>query len=100
MDKKEILEKAQEEKKDEMETAVRDRSAVYMAVAMAFAAGFFVCVREEGAPIMDLTAIVCFSTSVSSFYRFFKLKSPSYLITGIIMAALTVFSTIRFFMGH
>ena len=45
MKKEEILEKARAEKKDEMKNAVRDRSAVWMALAMAIAAGFFVCMR-------------------------------------------------------
>ena len=47
MKKEEILEKARSEKKDEMEKAVRDRSAVWMAIAMVIAAGFFVSMRKE-----------------------------------------------------
>lgn len=100
MKKNEILEKARAEKSDEMEKVVRDRSAVWMALAMAIAAGFFVCMRDKDAPIMDLTATVCFSTSVCCFYRFAQLKSVYYLIMGIVLAAMTVFATIRFFQGH
>lgn len=100
MKKEEILKKAQAEKSDEMEKVVRDRSAVWMALAMVIAAGFFICMREENAPIMDLTATVCFSTTVCCIYRFVRLKSVHYLIMGLVFAALTVFSTVRFFQGH
>ena len=57
MKKEEILEKARSEKKDEMENAVRDRSAVWMALAMVVAAGFFVTMRGEDEPVMDLAAL-------------------------------------------
>ncbi|MDE6732480.1 MAG: hypothetical protein K2J77_06350 [Oscillospiraceae bacterium] len=100
MKKEDILKKAQEESSDEMETFVRDRSAVWMALAMAIAAGFFVCMRGKDAPIMDLTATVCFSTAVCCIYRFFRLKKPYYLIMGLVLAAMTVFATVRFFQGH
>ena len=100
MKKEEILEKARAEKSDEMENAVRDRSALWMAVAMVAAAVFFVCMRGKDEPIMDLAAIVGFSGMVCCGYRFFKLKKPVYLISGLILAGITVFSTIRFFMGH
>lgn len=100
MKKEEILKKAQEEKTDEMETAVRDRSAVWMAIAMTIAAGFFICMREEGAPIMDLTATVCFSTAVCCIYRFFRLKKVWHLVNGLMFMALAIFATVRFFQGH
>lgn len=100
MKKEEILEMARSEKKDEMENAVRDRSAVWMAIAMVIAAGFFVCMREEGEPIMDLTATVCFSVAVCCIYRFIRLKQVSWLIMGIVLAGMTVFATVRFFMGY
>lgn len=100
MKKEDILKKAQEEKTDEMENSVRDRSAVWMTIAMTIAAGFFVCMREENAPIMDLTATVSFSTAVCCIYRFFRLKQIHYLIMGLVLAAITVFAAIRFFQGH
>ncbi len=100
MKKDEILKKARAEQSDEMELAVRDRSAVWMAIAMAIAAGFFVCMRGEDEPISDLGATVCFSTAVCMIYRFIRLKKPYYLITGIVLAAATVFLTVRFFQGH
>lgn len=100
MKKEDVLKKAQAEKSDEMEKVVRDRSAVWMALAMVIAAGFFVCMRNENAPIMDLAATVCFSTAVCCIYRFIRLKSVYYLILGIVLAVMTVFATIRFFQGH
>lgn len=100
MKKEDVLKKARAEKSDEMEKVVRDRSAVWMALAMVIAAGFFVCMRDENAPIMDLAATVCFSTAVCCFYRFVRLKSVSYLIMGILLTAMTVFATVRFFQGH
>lgn len=100
MKKEDILKKAREEKSDEMENSVRDRSAVWMTLAMAIAAGFFVCMRGEDAPIMDLTATVSFSTAVCCIYRFFRLKQIHYLIMGIVLTAMTVFAAIRFFQGY
>ncbi|MCM1165712.1 MAG: DUF6442 family protein [Lachnospiraceae bacterium] len=100
MKKEEILEKAKAEKQDEMEYAVRDRSAVWMVIAMTVAAGFFVCMRGEGAPISDLGATVCFATAVCCYYRFFKLKRILYLVMALMLTAATVFMTIRFFQGH
>lgn len=100
MKKEEILEKARKEKTDEREKFVNDRSAVWMAVAMALASAFFVCVRGEDAPMSDLAAICCFSASVCFVYRFVRLKQVYYLIMALVMAALTVVSTIRFFQGH
>lgn len=71
-----------------------------MALAMVIASGFFVCMRDKDAPIMDLAATVCFSTSVCCIYRFFRLKQVHYLIMGPVLAAMTVFATIWFFQGH
>ncbi|MDE7230249.1 MAG: hypothetical protein K2N56_07195 [Oscillospiraceae bacterium] len=100
MKKDEILKKARAEQSDEMELAVRDRSAVWMAIAMVIVAGFFVCMRGEDEPIADLGATVCFSTAVCMIYRFIRLKKLYYLIMGIVLAAATVFLTVRFFQGH
>lgn len=100
MKKDEILAKARSEKTDEMEKFVRDRSAVWMGLAMVAAAAFFVCMRDENAPIMDLAATVSFSTSVCCIYRFVRLKQMRYLVLGIILAGMAVFATIRFFQGH
>lgn len=100
MKKEDVLKKAREEKTDEMEKSVNDRSAVWMTLAMTIAAGFFVCMRDEDAPIMDLTATVCFSTAVCCVYRFFRLKQIHYLIMGIVLAAMTIFATVRFFQGY
>lgn len=100
MKKEDILAKAREEKKDEMEDAVRDRSAVWMAIAMVIAAGFFVCVRDEGEPIMDLAATVGFSMTVCCIYRAVKLKKLKWVMIGILCAAVTVFAAVRYFMGY
>lgn len=100
MKKEDILEKARAEKKDEMENAVRDRSAVWMVLAMVVAAGFFACMRSEGEPIMDLAATVCFSTAVCCIYRFIRLKQIHWLIMGLVLTGMTVFATVRFLMGH
>lgn len=100
MNKDDVLKKAQAQKSDEMEKVVRDRSAVWMTLAMVIAAGFFVCMREENAPIMDLTATVCFSTTVCCIYRLFRLKQVYYLILGLVLAVMTVFAAVRFFQGH
>lgn len=100
MKKEDVLKKAQEESSDEMEKFVRDRSAVWMVLAMVISSGFFVCMRSEDEPIMDLAAIDCFSSAVCSIYRFFRLKQPFYLIIGLVLAAMTIFATVRYFQGH
>ena len=49
---------------------------------------------------MDLTATVCFSVAVCCIYRFIRLKQVGWLIMGIVLAGMTVFATVRFFMGY
>ncbi len=101
MNKEEILKKAQKEGNDEMEVQAKDKSIRWTYIAMVIAAAVFSFIRgERGYPIMDLTATVSISVCVGQFYRFVKSKDKSFLIIAIVMVGVSVFSTIRFFMGH
>lgn len=101
MDKEDILRKAQEEKTDEMEIQVRDKSMKWTYVSMVIAAGIFSFIRDmQGYPMMDLSATVALSVAVGNFYRYMKCKDKSNLIIAIVMLVVFVFSTIRFIMGH
>lgn len=101
MNREDILKKAQAEKKDERELQIRDKSMIFSYVAMVIAAGLFSVIRsEQGLPMMDLTATVSFSVSANFVYRFVKTKEKSYLFLSVVMIAVGIVSTIRFFMGH
>ncbi len=101
MDKKEILEKAQEEKKDEMETFITDKSMRWTYVTMVLSAGIFTIIRSlQDLPIMDLSATVLFSVSAGYLYRYTKTKEKFNLIFGIAMALMGIFAAVRFFLGH
>lgn len=101
MNREEILKKAQEEKLDEMELQIKDRSMLWSYVAMVISAAIFSFIRsEQGLPMMDLTATVSFAVSVNHIYRFIKTKEGSYLFIAIITICIAIFATIRFLMGH
>lgn len=101
MDKEDVLRKAQEEKNDEMEIQIRDKSMKWTYVSMVIAAAIFSFIRDmQGYPMMDLTATVSISAAVGNFYRYVKGKDKSNLLIAIVMSVIFVFSTIRFIMGH
>lgn len=101
MNKEEILKKAREEKHDEMEQQVKDKSMLFSYVVMVIMAAVFSYIRsEQGLPIMDLTAVVAFSCSANFVYRFAKIKEKSYLILAVVMVSVGIFATVRFLMGH
>ena len=101
MDKSEILKKAQNERIDEMEIQIRDRSMKWTYVIMVIAAAVFSFIRaEQGLPMMDLFATVCFSVCAGQAYRFVKSKEKSCLMMAIITLIVAAAATIRFLMGH
>lgn len=101
MDKEEILRKAQSEKEDERERQVKDRSMMWSYVAMVIAAAVFSFIRsEQGLPMMDLTATVCFSVSANYIYRYVKIRETQYLLIGLLMLCVAIFAAVRFMMGH
>lgn len=101
MDRDEILKKAQSEQNDEMRLQVQDKSMKWTYIAMVAAAAIFAYIRsEQGMPMMDLCATVCFSVFVGQFYRFLKIKEKNYLLLAVITLLLAIFSTVRFVMGH
>lgn len=101
MNREEVLKKAQREKEDEREIQVKDKSMLWAYVAMVLAAAVFSFIRsEQGLPMMDLTATVCFSVSANHIYRFVKIRERQYFFTGLLMLCLAIFATVRFMMGH
>ena len=101
MEREEILKRAQKEGNDEMEIQIKDKSIKYTYIAMVLVAAVFSCIREQqGLPIMDLCATVCFSVSVGQGYRFIKWKNKHALIMAILTLAVGICATVRFMMGH
>lgn len=101
MDKNEILRRAQEEKNDEMEIQIRDKSIKWTYIAMVAAVAIFSFIRsEQGLPMMDLCATMCFSVCVGQAYRYIKGKSRDALIMAVITLGIAIMATVRFAMGH
>ncbi|MCI8281267.1 MAG: hypothetical protein HFI76_06145 [Lachnospiraceae bacterium] len=101
MNKEEILSAAQKEGTDEREVQIKDKSIKWTYLSMVIAAAIFSFLREnQGYPIMDLTATVSFSVCIGQFYRYIKGKDKLSLLLAVIMLAVAIFATIRFFMGH
>lgn len=101
MNKEEILKQAQNEKQDEMEIQVIEKSMKWSLIAMVIASAVFSFIRsEQGLPMMDLTATVCFAVFANHTYRFIKTKDKHYLFFAFIMICVVIMATIRFMMGH
>lgn len=101
MNREEILAKAQQESKDEMEVQVRDQSMRWTYITMVLAAAVFAYLRgRQGLPIMDLCVTVCASVAVGHLYRFGKTKKPYFLGIGVLTLAVGIFALVRFLMGH
>ena len=57
MERKEMLKRAQDEKLDERELQVKDKSMMWSYITMVFMAAIFSFIRsEQGLPMMDLSA--------------------------------------------
>lgn len=103
MNKEEVLARSRKENEngDEMEKQVIAGSMKWTYVVMVLAAAVFSFIRSgQGYPIMDLTATVALSVAAGHIYRFVKCRERSSLIIACVMAAVSIFSTVRFFMGH
>lgn len=101
MDKNEILLKAQNEKIDELEIQIKDKSMMWSYIVMIIIAAIFSFIRsEQGLPMMDLSATVSASVFAGMVYRFVKTKDKSHLILAVITLFISIIATVRFFMGH
>lgn len=101
MNKNEILKKAQEEKNDELQIQIRDKSIKWTYATMVLAAFVFSIVRSyQGFPIMDLPVTVFLSVFVGKSYRYVKTKEKGALFMAALTLVLAVISLIRYFMGH
>ena len=100
MDRETILKKAQGEE-DEMVAQVRDKSIKYTYLALVCSAAVFAFLRgQNGQPIMDLCATVCFSVFAGRIYCFINTRDKANLFLAVVTLAMAVFATVRFFMGH
>lgn len=101
MNKEEILKRAQNEHCDEREIQIKDKSMMWSYIVMVIAAAVFSFIRsEQGLPMMDLTATVCFSVCANHVYRFIKTKEKKYLFIAVVLLSIGVIAAIRFMMGH
>lgn len=101
MNREEILAKAKNENKDEMEIFVRDRSIKWTYIVMVAVAAVFAFIREtNGQPMMDLCVTVCASVTAGQWYRFAKTKEKYCLVMGLVTLAVGIFALVRYMMGH
>lgn len=101
MNKEDILNRAQKEHTDERELQIKDKSMLWSYITMVIVAAIFSFIRsEQGLPMMDLTATVCFSVFANHIYRFIKTKERYYLLLAAVLFCIGVIATIRFTMGH
>lgn len=103
MNKEEILERSRNENTggDEREKQIKDRSMMWTYLAMVTAAAVFSFVRgAQDQPVMDLCATVALSVCVGQFYRFIKGRKKSALFIALVMLAVSIAASVRFFMGH
>ena len=101
MERKEILKRAQDEKLDERELQVKDKSMMWSYIVMVIMASVFSFIRsEQGLPMMDLCATVSGSVCAAMTYRFIKTSNIEHLIISVIMFAIMIMAIVRFCMGH
>ena len=101
MERKEILKRAQDEKLDERELQVKDKSMMWSYIVMVIMASVFSFIRsEQGLPMMDLCATVSGSVCAAMTYRFIKTRNIEHLIISVIMFAIMIMAIVRFCMGH
>lgn len=98
MKKEDILKKAQEEKNDEMERYVHDKSMYFILIAMFVCLSIFSFTRiAEGMKFYDYLATLEFSISAGNFYRYSKTKNKALLIDGILtLVSGIIFAAIYF----
>ena len=101
MERKEILKRAQDEKLDERELQVKDKSMMWSYIVMVIMASVFSFIRsEQGLPMMDLCATVSGLVCAAMTYRFIKTRNIEHLIISVIMFAIMIMAIVRFCMGH
>ena len=84
MKKEDILKKAQEEKVDEMEQYVNDKSMYLIFIAMFVCLTVFSFTRfADKMRIEDYVSTLDISISAGGFYRYSKTKKIQWLIVGI-----------------
>lgn len=101
MDKEEILRRSREEHCDEMEAQIRDKAMKWTYLVLVLSAAVFAFIRETyGQQVMDLCATVSLSVFIGQIYCFIKTKDKYNFIMAVITFIISVFATVRFFMGH
>ena len=88
MERKEILKRAQDEKLDERELQVKDKSMMWSYIVMVIMASVFSFIRsEQGLPMMDLCATVSGSVCAAMTYRFIKTRNTPQRSTATLLTA-------------
>lgn len=101
MNRDEILQRAQNEKSDEMEIQIRDKSLKWTYITMVVVAAVFAFIRGmNNKPMMDLCVTVCASVCAGQIYRFIKTKDRGCLMLAVVSFIISVVALIRFLMGH
>lgn len=101
MKKEDILKKAQEEKVDEMEQYVNDKSMYFIFIAMFVCLSVFSFTRfADGMRIEDYVATLQISISVGSFYRYSKTKKMNWLIVGVCSAFSGLIFAVIYFVNY
>lgn len=101
MKKEEILEMSRNEKNDEMEKQIRDKSMRWTYLALVLSAAVFAFYRSaHGQPFMDLSATVCFSVFAGRLYCYLRARQTFDLVMAAVTLVMAVFATVRYFMGH
>ncbi len=101
MKKDEILAKAREEKSDEMENFIQDKSMIWIILAMFICLCVFSYTRlERNMQIEDYAATLNIAASVGCLYRFAKAKQRKNLILGIILGAAGIWFTVLYFLKY
>ncbi len=101
MKKDEILAKAHEEKTDEMENFVQDKSMKWIFMAMFICLCVFSYTRlERDMQIEDYAATLNIAASVGLIYRYVKAKQRQNLILGIILGTVGIGFAVLYFLKY
>lgn len=101
MDRDEILKISRNEKRDERDEQIQDKSMRWTLITMVALSAVFAYIRAgKGESVMDLSVVVCGSVFVSFLYRYIKTKKTENLVLGIICLLVAILALIRFCLGY
>ena len=101
MNREEILARARQENRDEMEIQVRERAMKWTYLVLVLTAAVFAYLRSlQGQSIMDLAVMVCASVAAGQLYRYLKTREKWCLGLGAAMLLAAAAALVRFCMGY